>query len=83
MTSEQFLILLNMSYVEYCSNEAKTFKFTMSKLKLIFLSWFMEILEYYWRDTTADDENFFTEEEVVNIIDHINEIMGTEYYFEF
>jgi hypothetical protein len=55
----------------------------MKELKVLLLAQFVEILEYYFRSTVSGDENFFTEEEADDIIHHINNIMGTDYYFEF
>jgi len=89
MTGEQFMVLLNMSFTEYCGNESEVLKLSynrdlsMRELKIVLLAHFMEILEYYFRDTISGDDNFFTEEEIQDVITHVNKIMGTEYYFDF
>lgn len=89
MTAAQFVMLLKMSFVEYCGNNSEYFKLSydgkipMQKLKVLLLAQFMEIIEYYFRTTVDGDDNFCTEEEIQDIITHINRIMGTEYYFSF
>jgi len=52
-------------------------------IKLIYLSAYVNILEYYNRDTiTGDDDNFFTTAEIWDIIQHVNGITGKDFYID-
>ena len=86
MTEEQFLLAIRESFTDYCAAAGKTLKFgtqyklSFLELKVNLLGQFMEIIEYYFRTTTSGDENFFTADEIQNVIDHVNRIMGTTFY---
>ena len=86
MTEEQFLLAIRGAFASYgyASGELLKFgtrdKLTYRELKMILLGQFMEIIEYYFRTTTAGDENFFTEAEIEDIVSHMNRIMGTTLY---
>lgn len=60
-------------------NKKVTFSDT---LKLTLLNAYVEIMEYYLRDTITGDSNFFTTTEAEDIMQHINEITGKTYWLE-
>ena len=51
------------------------------EIRITLLEAFMEILEQYFNYATVDD-NFFTEDEIQDIINHINLLMGSTLYID-
>lgn len=91
LTQEQFLAAMRDSFSKYCSEKSGILRvgsrdriMTLRELKIIILSQMMEIIEYYFRETTpyGRDTNCFTEEEIEDVISHANNIMGTTHYTE-
>ena len=87
-TETTFLVNLNNAQVA-CVNKISTQiwigdpdKLTMRKMKVALLEAMVEIIEYWFRDTTDDDDNCFTSVEIQDVIDHANKIMGTVLYID-
>ncbi len=55
---------------------------SMGKVKVTLLTSMIEIINYWFRDTTSGDDNFFTTDEIQDVIDHANKIMGTTLYID-
>lgn len=55
---------------------------SVNKTKVTLLNAMLEIIDYWFRDTTAADDNFFDTDEIQDIIDHANKLMGTVHYID-
>jgi hypothetical protein len=89
MTPEQleFVSALNNSYTEYVANVANkdligSKNLSELKIKVSLLTAFLEIIEDYFEDTTINDDNFFTIQEIQDCIQHFNNICGTVHYID-
>ena len=87
MTEEQFILAIRSAFADYCRTNGRDIRIgtrdkflTIRELRIILLSHMMEIIEYYFRTTTSGDENFFTVEEIEDVISHANRIMETTLY---
>jgi len=47
--------------------------------RIILLTSFLEILESYFSQTDYENNNFFTKEEITDVMQHINRICKTDY----
>lgn len=90
LSQAQFLLAIRAAFADYCRTHGRDVRIgtrdkdlTVRELRIILLSQMMEIIEYYCRTTTGTDENFFTEEEIEDVISHANRIMDTEFYTDF
>ena len=89
LTEEQFIAAMRDSFSQYCADNGDILKvgsrdklMTVRELRVVLLGQMMEIIEYYFRTTTVGDENFFTAEEIEDVIAHAQRIMKTEHYTE-
>jgi len=55
---------------------------SVRKTKVTLLEAMIEIINYWFRDTTATDDNFFDSDEIQEVIDHANKLMGTTLYID-
>ena len=90
LSSADFLTAIRDAFSNHCKAKGDIIRvgsrdkdMTLRELRILLLGQFMEIIEYYFRTTTNGDENLFTEEEIQNVIDHANRIMGTTLYTDF
>ena len=55
---------------------------SVRKTKIILLEAMLGIIDYWFRDTTTGDANFFDTDEIQDVIDHVNKIMETTHYID-
>lgn len=55
---------------------------SLKKIKTTLLAAMLEVIDYWFRDTTDSDDNFFDTDEIQDVIDHANKIMGTTHYID-
>jgi len=85
---EQYLIDINSAFSDYSYNLTLreninlNVKRNVEKIKLILLKAYVEIMEYYLRDTITGDENFFTILEIEDIMRRINDITKGNYWLD-
>ena len=55
---------------------------SVRKTKVTLLVAMIEIIDYWFRDTTDDDDNFFSIDEIQQIIDHCNKLMNSTIFID-
>jgi len=88
MTSEDYLLAINDDFLEYCATYAKKEFFDSKEnesdyIKVILTAAYVEALEYYFRTTWSGDDNFWTQTEAEEVIEKLNDLLGTYYVVDF
>jgi hypothetical protein len=87
-TEQQYLLDINSAFSDYTYNLALrenvnlNVKRNVEKIKLILLKAYVEIMDYYLRDTITGDDNFFTIAEAEDIMQKINDITEGNYWLD-
>lgn len=89
MTIVNFLVALKSAVSSFTEETSDTENITLENRRLRILDQnlvvsYYKLIDYYFRDTDiSSDENFFTESEIREVIDKLNNIMKTYLYTDF
>lgn len=85
MTGQQLIILFKDSYTDWLYKHSKRELLGIENVQIYYtnsslIQAYIEILEEYFKDTTETDANFFTVVEIYDVVQHLNNLLGTEYW---
>lgn len=85
MTGQQLIILFKNKYIDWLYKYSKKELLGIENVHIYYvdsalIQAFIEILEEYFKETVDSDANFFTVTEIYDIIQHLNNLLNTEYY---
>jgi len=55
---------------------------SVRKTKVTLVAIMIEIVDYWFRDTTTTDDNFFDTDEIQQVIDHCNKLMNSTIFID-